>query len=122
MNDVQAKPGRTLVTSCREERIECLALRFRRHAGAVVGKVQLDAIGAHCAELDLDAAVAVWKCVSQGIDDQIDQDLTERPGKAVELEIWLEIQFQCRASISQLPSQMRKHLLGHLGSVEAAPM
>src|SRR3954468_20843483 len=122
MNDMQAKPRRTLMTSRREEWIECLALGFLGHAGAVVGKVQFDVIGAHRAEPDPDAPIAVGKCVGQGIDDQIDQNLTERPGKAVELEIWFELQFQRSASISQLSPQMRKDLLSHLGSVEAAPM
>ena len=123
VDDVEPEPGCTVKATGREERIERQAFDLRRHAAAIIVHGQLDLIGTGRAYPDIDGSVEpVRECVRKGIDDEMGQDLSERPWVAVDHKTGLAVKVECDRVILQVPCEMRQDLLGQCARIEAAPI
>ena len=123
INDVQAKSGAAFVAARGEEGVERLALHVGRHAGAVVGKCDLDIVAAARLGRDRNGPRApVGKGMGRGVQEQVGQNLAVRAGIAVDDEVFRHFDRQRDRRLLQRGPQARDDLVGRLIQIEGPPL
>src|ERR1700751_1220963 len=120
---MQAKSRAALVAARGEEGVAGLALDVGPHAGAVVGKDQLDIVMAagFCRNRD-GSGTAVDKSMVNGIEEQVGQDLAIGARIAVDDEAFGYVERQLDRPPLQNGAQACDDLIGGFAQAELAPL
>src|SRR5262249_38518797 len=118
MDDVQTKTTRTIMAARGEKRIERPPLDVGSHATAGIGEQKLDMLVVRRANRDVDGPLAaVREGMRHGIDGEIGQSLTERPGIAVHGKTGLTAEAERNVAVFQLPLELGEDLAGQFACV-----
>jgi hypothetical protein len=122
MDDIQAEPGAAFGTPGSKEWIEDVALNFFRNAAAIIRECDLDLLRVEATRLDrYVSAGPVIEAMSNGVEEEVGQQLTIQPGEAVDDDVRGYLDRECSLGFQQARAHTCGNLLGRLFEIEGAP-